>query len=161
MGDTDFLRLDGAHENMAVGYYPVSKSDFGDATWRTNIYSFPPVGTPDSGAYTTVNDLRVFLDKVRNGELFSKELTREFLSPQVHYKDEGDYTWKYGYIFEFMIDKTGNIISYRKGGDNKGVCAMMIYYPRDDINFIMLSNLDNAAWKPVRRIDKMILAGNI
>jgi CubicO group peptidase (beta-lactamase class C family) len=161
MEDTDFLRLDGAHDNMAVGYYPVSGSGSEDDTWRTNIYSFPPVGTPDSGAYTTVDDLRIFLEKVRNGDLFSEKLTGEFLSPQVHYKDEDDYIWKYGYVLEFMIDKAGNIVSYRKGGDNRGVCAMMIYYPRTDINFIMLSNIDNAAWEPMRRIDKMILAGHI
>lgn len=161
MDNSDFLRLDGAHDNMAVGYYPVSSNGSEDVTWRTNIYSFPPVGTPESGTYSTVNDLHIFLKKIQNGDLFSKELTQEFLSPQVHYKDEGDYTWKYGYVFEFKIDKKGNIVSYRKGGINRGVCAMMIYYPRNDINFIMLSNLENAAWEPVKKIDKMILAGHI
>lgn len=158
---TDFLRLDGVHDNMAVGYYRVSKGDSEDDTWRTNIYSFPPVGTPESGAYTTVTDMHLFLKKIQNGDLFSKELAGEFLSPQVHYKDEGEYTWKYGYVFEFVIDKKGNILSYRKEGVNRGVCAMMIYYPRNDISFIMLSNLDNAAWEPVRKIDEMILAGYI
>lgn len=161
MEHTDFLRLDGVHDNMAIGYYPVLGNESEDDTWRTNIYSFPPVGTPDSGAYTTVNDLRIFLEKVRNGNLFSEELTREFLSPQVHYRDEGDYTWRYGYVFEFRIDKSGNIVSYRKEGVNRGVCAVMIYYPQMDIYFITLSNLDNAAWEPVRRIDGMILAGHI
>jgi len=161
MGNTDFLRLDGAHDNMAVGYYPVSSGDPENVTWRTNIYSFPPVGSPESGAYTTADDLHLFLKKVQNGDLFSKELTEEFLSPQVHYKDGDDNTWKYGYVFEYMIDNRGNIVSYRKGGINRGVCAMMIYYPGNDINFIMLSNLENAAWEPVKRIDKMILAGSV
>lgn len=161
MNNTDFLRLDGVHDNMAVGYYPAPGNGPENDTWKTNIYSFPPVGTPESGAYTTVTDMHLFLKKIQNGELFSKRLTEEFLSPQVHYKDQGEHTWKYGYVFEFKIDKAGNIVSYRKDGINRGVCAMMIYYPADDINFIILSNLDNAAWEPMRRIDEMILAGYI
>ncbi len=161
MEKTDFLRLDGAHDNMAVGYYPVSIGDPENVIWRTNIYSFPPVGSPESGAYSTVNDLHIFLKKIQNGSLLSKELIAEFLSPHVHYRDGDDYTWKYGYVFKFMINKKGDIVSYRKGGINRGVCAMMIYYPRNDINFIILSNLDNAAWEPVKRIDKMILSGHI
>jgi len=43
--------------------------------WKKNIYSYPPIGSPDSGAYVTARDLDRFLRAVQSGRLLSSELT--------------------------------------------------------------------------------------
>ncbi|MFZ2963349.1 MAG: serine hydrolase domain-containing protein, partial [Rhodoglobus sp.] len=40
-----------------------------DGTWFSNIFSYPPIGSPDGGAHATVGDLVRFLQALRGGEL--------------------------------------------------------------------------------------------
>ena len=43
--------------------------DLVDGTWRSNIFSYPPIGSPDGGAHASAQDLLIFLDAVRGGQL--------------------------------------------------------------------------------------------
>lgn len=52
--------------DVAEGYAPVLDSGGQLIGWRKNIYSFPPIGSPDGGAYTTVGDLARFIDAVKS-----------------------------------------------------------------------------------------------
>jgi hypothetical protein len=51
--------------------------------WRSNIFSYPPIGSPDGGAHATAGDLFNFLYAVRAGQLLTPELTQAYLTPQV------------------------------------------------------------------------------
>ena len=146
MMHTGFLRLDGVHENMAEGYAPENDKDGKIIGWRKNFYSYPPIGSPDSGAYTTVRDMNLFLRSIQAGKVLSQEMTREFLTPQVFYKQGKEYEIRYGYVFRFLIDKAGEIINYQKSGVNTGVCAWVGHYPKQDINIITFANYDNCLW---------------
>jgi len=156
MKHSDFFQLDGVHENMAEGYQPIKDNDNKIVSWKRNIYSYPPIGSPDSGAYITASDADIFLRSLQSGKLISPELTHEFLKPHVFYKRRGNYNWKYGFVFGFMIDDNNKIICYEKGGINTGVCAMMTYFPDPDINLVVFGNYDDCAWNPLHDIQQMI-----
>ncbi len=49
--------------------------------WKRNIYSYPPIGTPDGGAHVTAADLDRFMRAVQDGRLLSAELHRRLLHP--------------------------------------------------------------------------------
>ncbi len=63
---SDFFRMDRVHENVAEGCDPIRDEDGNVVDWQKNIYSFPPIGSPDSGAYVTAHDLDRFLWAVQS-----------------------------------------------------------------------------------------------
>jgi len=83
MAHSDFLHLDQVYRNVAEGCDPVRDEDGNVACRKKNIYSFPAIGSPDNGAYTTSGDLDRFIRVVKAGELLSPGLTETFLTPQV------------------------------------------------------------------------------
>jgi len=162
MDRTAFLRLDGVSENVAEGYAPVRDEDGNITGWRKNIYAYPPVGSPDSGAYTTAGDLGRFMRDLIGGKLLSPELTDDLLKPKALYRSDDDYERRYGYGFEFLLDKkTGKIISFRKSGVNTGVCAWTEHFVEPDITLAAFGNYDECLWKPLKDMQKMIIAGNL
>ena len=60
MAHSEFLRLDRVSENIAEGSDPLHDESGRITGWKKNIYSFPPIGSPDSGAYVTAGDLGSF-----------------------------------------------------------------------------------------------------
>ena len=68
MTHSDFFRMDRVAENVAEGCDPIRDEEDQVVGWRKNIYSFPPVGSPDSGAYVTAGDLDRFLRAVKRVE---------------------------------------------------------------------------------------------
>lgn len=89
MTRTEFCSLDGVSPDVAEGYVPVIGPDSQLAGWRRNTSSFPPIGSPDGGAYTTVGDLSRFMQALKSGALLSPTLTREMLTPQVRWGKYG------------------------------------------------------------------------
>ena len=83
MADSDFLRMDRVNERMAEGADPIRDEAGAITGWKRNIYSYPPIGSPDGGAHVTAADLDRFMRAVRDGRLLSPELTAAFLAPQV------------------------------------------------------------------------------
>jgi CubicO group peptidase (beta-lactamase class C family) len=157
MAHTDFFAMDRAHPNVAEGADPL-RDETGTVTgWKRNIYSFPPIGSPDAGAQVTAGDLDRFIRQVKAGHLMSPALTKAFLTPQVHYRtyDEHDEWWSYGLSFD--VDKQGEIVSYQKEGINAGVSGMLRHYPAPDVNVIVLSNMEDGAWAPMREIHRMVV----
>jgi CubicO group peptidase (beta-lactamase class C family) len=112
---SDFFRMDRAHENVAEGCDPIRDEDGHVVGWKKNIYSFPPIGSPDSGAHVTARDLDRFLRAVKAGDLLSPELTGAFLTPQVPYREEDGWTMMHGYGLWFYVDKSDGVICYPKG----------------------------------------------
>lgn len=161
MSHSDFMRLDRVHENVAEGSDPLRNETGNVVGWKKNIYSFPPIGSPDSGAYVTASDLDRFLRSLKAGELLSSELTAAFFSTQVHYRAMDNWTKMYGYGLWFYVDKSDRIVFYQKEGINAGVSGLIRHYPAQDINVVLLSNLEEGVWEPVWKIHDLIISGEV
>ena len=128
--------------------------------WKRNIYSYPPIGSPDGGALVTAGDLDRFLRSSKAGELLSPGLTEAFFTPQVDYRDHGSWTQKYGYGMWFYVENgTDEVVHCQKEGINAGVSGMIRHYPKRDLNVVILSNMESGAWKPMRHIHDLVVDG--
>jgi CubicO group peptidase (beta-lactamase class C family) len=161
MTDSGFFRLDRVHENVAEGADPIRDVEGNVLDWKKNIYSFPPIGSPDSGAHVTARDLGRFLRAVQAGGLLSPELTEAFLTPQVPYRETDEWTMMYGYGLFFYVDKSGHVVCYQKDGINAGVSAIIRHFPDQDINIVLLSNMEGGVWEPVWKIHEMVVEGRL
>jgi CubicO group peptidase (beta-lactamase class C family) len=72
MTASDFYHRAEAVADVAEGWDQVLDGDRVTG-WRQNIFSYPPIGSPDGGAHSTVDDLVRFLRAVRGGCLLSPE----------------------------------------------------------------------------------------
>jgi CubicO group peptidase (beta-lactamase class C family) len=156
---SDFFRMDRVQENVAEGIDPI-KDDAGVITgWKRNIYSLPPIGSPDGGAYVTAKDLDRFLRAVKAGELLAPALTDAFFTPHVPHRTREGGTEKYGYGLEFLVNQAGQVVYCGKEGINAGVSGLIRHYPQEDLDVILLSNMENGAWEPARKIHALMTAG--
>ena len=159
MADSGFFRMDVVEENVAEGCDPV-RDEVGQVVgWRKNIYSYPPIGSPDGGAHVTAADLDRFLRDVRAGKLLSPEQTTAFLSPQVPYRERDDWTMWYGFGLWFYVDKADRVVCYQKEGINAGVSGIIRYFPAQDVSVVLLSNIEEGVWEPIWEIHEMVMAG--
>ncbi|MDJ0333808.1 serine hydrolase domain-containing protein [Salinibacterium sp. G-O1] len=146
MDDSGFYDRRDAAPRVAEGW------DLVDGTWVQNIYSYPPIGSPDGGAQATAADLVTFLRAVRSGELLNSEFTDEFLSPQVEH-DEA--TW-YGFGLEFDMNEDGTVRSYYKDGINPGASGIVRHYLEEGLDVVVLSNSEDGAWEVIQQIDERL-----
>ena len=185
MASSGFFHMREAVPNVAEGWDPVREDadadtdtdDEGNAEegaeeedaplgpivgWRQNIYSYPPIGSPDGGAHATAADLVRFVDAIRGGELLPKRWTTEFLSPQVlHHADDDAGAGEtaelaYGFGLEFEVTPAGELRSFYKEGINTGASAIVRFYPATGLTVAVLSNSEDGAWEPIRWIDDAI-----
>lgn len=159
MEQSNFLRLDRVHENLAEGADPIRDAAGCIIGWKRNIYSFPPVGSPDSGAHVAARDLDRFLRAVQAGDLLSPQLTEAFLSPQVFYRQRPDWKLMMGYGLTFYVDTRPRVVCYQKEGIKAGVSGIMRYFPRRDINVVILSNLEDGVWRPIWEVHDLVVNG--
>lgn len=165
MLDTEFCSMDGIHENVAEGYPTVfHKAADGcekAVGYKKNIYSYPPIGTPDGGAYTTAEDLNRFLSAVREGRLFSQKTVEQFLQPQIPFSRPYSHTdvpgalWKTGYAFEFLQVDGETFVVY-KDGINDGVAGIFAFYPFVDMTLTILANQDCNVWEMQRKFQSYL-----
>lgn len=159
MDHSGFIRMDRAHEHVAEGADPIRDEEGRIAGWKKNIYSFPPIGSPDSGAHVTAGDLDRFLRAVQAGKLLTPVMTAEFLTPRVLYRETEEWKTMYGYGLLFRYDRSGRLVFYQKEGINAGVSAMLRHYPEHDVNVVLLSNMEDGVWEPVRKVHEVVMAG--
>jgi CubicO group peptidase (beta-lactamase class C family) len=157
MTRSDFFCLNRVQKDVAEGADPIRDERGEIIAWKKNIYSFPPVGSPDSGAHVTAGDLDRFLRAVQGGKLLSPALTAEFLSPQVVYRETDAGRVHYGYGLSFQEDRDGEIVFYGKSGINAGVSAMLRHYPAQDVNVVLLSNMEDGVWEPVLKVHQVVM----
>jgi CubicO group peptidase (beta-lactamase class C family) len=157
MTRSDFFRLDRAHEDVAEGADPIRDGRGRVVGWKRNIYAFPPIGSPDSGAHVTAGDLDRFLRAVQAGRLLSPELTIEFLTPRVLYRETDEWRILYGYGLSFHFDRSDRLVFYQKGGINAGVSAMLRHYPGDNVTVVLLSNMEDGVWDPVWQVHEAVM----
>ncbi|MBD8079585.1 serine hydrolase domain-containing protein [Cellulosimicrobium arenosum] len=188
MADSGFFRMDEAVPDVAEGWEPARAvgpdeppDDRPVPGWRQNIYSYPPVGSPDGGAHVTAADLARFLGAVRDGTLLPPDLTRAFFTPQVKH-DDGDTEETeektgpglpaktrtaevhYGFGLEFELRADGSVRSAYKEGINTGSSAMLRHYPdgpdaaSPGTTVVVVSNLEAGAWEPARALDALVFS---
>lgn len=161
MERTCFQAMDAVCEDTATGYFAQCDGRGQLVRWRKNIYAYPPIGTPDGGAYTTVGDQERFLTAIRNATLLSPEFSSILMHPHSPYTRKHKYgVHQYGYGFEFL-KVNGHILCMYKEGLNTGVAAMLSYYPQLAIGVHLLSNqdcahLDRPMWKINANIHQLL-----
>ena len=151
MKNTKFCAMDEINENTAEGYKSIYDDKWNVIGLKKNIYSYPPIGTADSGAYTTVDDLDTFIQAIKNNELLSEEYSKEMFIP--HCEFTSDSYWqrgektkvRMGYAFEF-IEVDDELFCLYKDGQNDGVANRVSYYPKLDLTVAILSNQDCNIW---------------
>ena len=156
MHDTDFLHMAQANEKVAEGLDPIRDEDGKLTGWKKNIYSYPPIGSPDAGAYVTAADLDRFLRAVKAGQLLSPTLTKAFFTPQADYRQNEGWKQRYGFGIWFFEEDDGNIVCYQKEGINAGVSGMIRHFPAQDVSVVILSNMENGVWAPIWKIHELI-----
>ncbi len=159
MSQSEFLAMDQIHEKVAEGCDPIRNMSGEIEGWKKNIYSYPPIGSPDSGAHVTAGDLDRFLRAVQSGKLLSKELTEEFLTPRIDYREKDGWVMKYGYCLWFYVENDGKIVCYQKEGINAGASALIRHFPEHDINVVILSNMEDGVWGPIQKIHQLVVDG--
>lgn len=130
-------------------------ADLVDGEWVRNIFSYPPIGSPDGGD-TTAADLTRFLEAIHRSELLGNELTDLFLSPQVRHSVDESGELHYGLGLEFRVSPTGSVVFYEKEGINAGASAVLRHYPDSGTTVVLLSNMQTGVWEPRRFIHALI-----
>src|SRR2546427_1989500 len=131
---SDFFHMDDVNEDVAEGCDPLRDEHGSIVAWKKNIYSYPPIGSPDGGAHATASDLDRFLRQVKAGTLLSPQSTAAFFTPQVlHRGQEGwDEIYGYGrwgYGMCFAVDDAGKVLFAEKEGYVTGASAVLRHYP--------------------------------
>lgn len=142
--------------DTAEGYFALMDGNGSFCGWKKNIYSYPPIGTPDGGAYTTVMDLHRFWRAIQCGTLLTPEYSAMLTQPQCAFTRPSEFgVTCYGYALEFIKANDGIFCIYKEGVNN-GVAAMLSYYPQLGMNVNLLSNQDGALWDLNREISGAI-----
>jgi CubicO group peptidase (beta-lactamase class C family) len=151
-----FLRMDIVEPDVAEGVEAIRDDDGTVTGWRRNILSYPPIGDPAGGAYTTVGDLTTFHRALVEGRLLGPELTAAMFVP---YAQAEGYLPQ-GYALEFRLDAEGRVRYYEKEGVNVGVSALLRHYPAhaagDGVTLAMLGVGEDTIWPLVKLFDEFM-----
>jgi CubicO group peptidase (beta-lactamase class C family) len=157
MNHISFSSKDEGDLQAAEGYAAMNNEN-DEVIWKKNIYSFPPIGTSDGGAYTTVGDLDLFMRALVDRKLLSYEMTNEIMKPQSDIEQRFEWgTIINGYGFHFNYDNSGKLIRMYKEGSNAGVAAMFAYYPEIDTTSVILANQTCNVWELHWKVEQLIL----
>ncbi len=161
MKHSAFCAKDDADAKIAEGYFTAGTDHKNKPIWKKNIYSYPPVGTADGGAYTTVGDMDIFIRSVKNGKLLSKKLSDAMLKPQTGIEKKLDHgKIVNGYGCHFFYDADGHLVRLYKEGQRAGVAAMLAYYPQIDTTSMILGNQTCNVWTLHYEVEQIILIGS-
>jgi CubicO group peptidase (beta-lactamase class C family) len=154
MDGADFCAMDGTCPNVAE-HYKRSERDDGAVEWRKNIYSYPPVGSPDGGATVTARDLDRFVAAIRSGALMGEDASRELLRPHVKREDIDVGSLWNGFAFEYSVNAEGEVVRFGKDGINAGVASFATWFPERDIVCVLLANQDCNVWAMQRELNPL------
>jgi CubicO group peptidase (beta-lactamase class C family) len=139
---SDFIALDDVYDEVATGYISIQDENENIIGWKKNIYSTTPEAAADGGATSTAVDLVKFCHGLRNGLLLSTKMTEEMLTPKVIANEEQyrGYIWKYGYSNFFILDQDEQIVRWGHTGEEDGVSCRLYYYPKENLDVVILAN---------------------
>ncbi|WP_144512535.1 serine hydrolase [Bacillus sp. FJAT-22090] len=147
MKESGYFALDSLPGKTAIGYI-----DYGDGSWKTNMYSLPVKGGSDGGAFVTAKDMGRFWQALMTNELLSDTLTKELLTPHIH--EEGDDFYGYG----VWIKKKDDIIfKYHLMGYDPGVSFHSSYCPKIDAQLVVCANVSKGAYAMMNKIEEQLM----
>lgn len=151
MTGAGYFAKDGVDPLVAEGYATVRPAEGETAGFRKNIFAYPPIGSPDAGAFVTVQDLARCFAAIESESFLSAASRTEFLRPVIDAftLKNGDLR-RYGYALEHDFDPSGKPIRYGKDGINPGVAAIAMRYPAADGLVAILANQDADVWSMCR-----------
>ncbi|WP_275648974.1 serine hydrolase domain-containing protein [Flagellimonas okinawensis] len=145
MENTLAIPLDSIVKNKASGY----TSYFGESNTYSKNDTFLEMANPAGFYYSNTEDLLKFFKALKNYRLISESLTKKMMSPLV----KGYYT---NYGFGISVDnRWGQTIVGHTGGWYGVQCELM-YFEKDEITAIILSNVDTAEGKGMNKISNYI-----
>jgi CubicO group peptidase (beta-lactamase class C family) len=150
----DFCAMDDTCPNLAEHYKKIEGED-GTAAWRKNIYSYPPVGSPDGGATVTARDLDRFVAAIRSAALMGEDAAGQLLRPHVKREDIDVGSLWNGYAFEYSVNAEGEVVRFGKDGVNAGVASFATWFPEQDITCVLLANQDCDVWAMQRELNPL------
>lgn len=160
MRHSGFFAMDDVWENVAEVYKKIIQQ--GEIKYKKNIYSYPPIGTSEGGAYVTAQDLANFMIALIKHQLLDETMTKQIFLPKEKYKSYGEFEKYIGYGFEFIINKIyGNEICMYKDGINAGTSGMLKYYKDKNMILIVLSNNEYDVWGLTSKLEEKILKSSL
>ncbi|MGC4189989.1 MAG: serine hydrolase domain-containing protein [Thermomicrobiales bacterium] len=159
MTGSDFLAMDFAAPDFAEHYTRIDDAPDGSERWQKNIYSYPPIGSPDGGATVPARDLVRFIDALRNGVLTGEAGRDLLLHPHVDASEPTErdpFRQMYGFGFEFLLDAEGAVVTMQKDGINAGVASILAHYPQTDTTVAILANQDCNVWAMQRELRTLL-----
>lgn len=138
MERSGFFRSDRLPANTALGY--ISEKD----QLRTNIFNLPVLGGGDGGAYSTLEDMNRFWQKVKGAHILPDQSVAPFLKRQNMVGDQG-----YGYGF-WIDDKLDHI---KLVGHDAGVSFFSSTSLSRDEQVTVISNTSTGVW-PIANLIK-------
>ena len=127
--------------------------------WKRNIYSYPPIGSPDGGAHVTAADLDGFMRAVRTDGCCPPSRPRPSSRPRSSGRYATAGSEHFGFGPWFRVDDDGTLVFFEKEGINVGVSGLVRHYPGRDLTVVMLSNLEKGVWAPIGVAHEMVIAG--
>lgn len=150
---TGFPSMDWINENTAEGY--VFDEGVEKPACKKNIYSIPPIGTPEGGIYSTAGDLCRLMRGLVEGQFFNEFYTGLLMTPKVYHADYDIIQHYMGFGLEFYL-KDGKTIRIQKDGSNPGVSAVMSYYPESGTSIVILANTNCNVWEMLHQMEEYL-----
>ncbi|WP_024287958.1 serine hydrolase [Cellulomonas sp. KRMCY2] len=143
--------------DVAEGWDPV-RDEAGTITgWQANIFSYPPIGSPDGGAHVTAGDLLAFAAALRAGRLLSAAGTQAFVTPQaLHHVGQDGVAIHHALGPELQVLPDGTVRSWSKDGINAGASGILRHYPAQGVDVVVLASMADGAWAPVGLVDGFV-----
>ena len=143
MKNSDSYEMDYPVENLAIGYSPDQKNEYG---WQNNLYKHVIKGGPAGGGFSTVGDLHRFARALLAGKLVSVE------SLNTLWKDYSGEN--YGYGFSIAEGPNGRVVGH--GGGFPGINSNLDIFIDKGYIVAVLSNYDRAASPVAQKISQLL-----
>lgn len=144
MVNSDSYEMDQPVENLAIGYVPTKKNEYG---WENNLYKHVIKGGPAGGGFSTARDLHKFAMALTGEKLVSRSSLDRL------WKDY--YDEEYGYGFQIISSTKGTIVGH--SGGFPGLSANLNIYLDQGYIIVVMSNYDSKAFEVAAEIKKLIL----
>jgi CubicO group peptidase (beta-lactamase class C family) len=146
MTRSGYFAMDSLPDNTALGYLSEDETDR-----HTNIYSVPLIGGGDGGAFTTVQDMRLFWTSMLAGRVLARDLLDQFLAPSAQIAERGA-SWHYGRGVYLRQDRGTRVVSVE--GCDPGASLESQVWTSDGVILTVLSNTTAGA----ARINEVLTA---
>jgi CubicO group peptidase (beta-lactamase class C family) len=134
MKSSGFFKTNQLPKNTATGYI-----DMEDGTYKTNIFELPIIAGGDGGMYTTVGDMDLFWEVFLKGDIVSKEVVQEMITPHAHSEN-----MSYGLgVWLEQNEDTYNPLLF---GQDPGISFESGYHIKKKRIYTIVSNTDSGAW---------------